>query len=176
MLCSNLPPVWAIDSYTTPILDSYAKSKLQTTSSTAKLLQTKGSNSVRFPVKGVTDTEFLLRIISTASGENAKKPIPEISSEGYPRWKRSWMDYFNALQILQSNESSSKTNALLLLARISAQDQGVVPWISGAAMLQLAHELQGEGLIEEARRIRMEMRSAFPAHPLLHKGVSNEGL
>jgi hypothetical protein len=43
-------------------------------------------------------------------------------------------------------------------------------------MLRLAQELQGEGLIEEARRIRMEMRSAFPAHPLLHKGVSNEGL
>ena len=90
--------------------------------------------------------------------------------------KRIWREYLNALQILHDEDVTTKTNAMLLLARISAEDQGVVPWISGAAMLRLAQELQVEGLIEEARRIRMEMRSAFPANPLLHKGVSNEGL
>ena len=175
-LCSNLPPVWAIDAYTSPILDSYSKSKLQTTSSIAKLLRTKGSDVVRSPVQGVTDSEFLLQIIAVASGETIQIPISELSKENYPSWKRIWREYFNALQILHDEDDATKTNAMLLLAGISAEDKGVVPWISGAAMLRLAQELQGEGLIEEARRIRMEMRSAFPAHPLLHKGVSNEGL
>jgi hypothetical protein len=175
-LCANLPPVWAIDSYTISILDSYTTSKMQTTSSIAKLLRTKGTDSVRSPVKGVTDPAFLLQIISAASGEATQDLQAANPSKKSPRWKQTWRDYFDALEMLQQKEATTKTNAMLLLARISAQDQNVVPWIAGAAMLQLAQELQVEGLIEESRRIRMEMRSAFPTHPLLHKGVSNEGL
>ncbi|MBC8201457.1 MAG: hypothetical protein H8E86_05365 [Planctomycetes bacterium] len=175
-LCANLPPVWTSDSYTRSILDSYSKSKMQTTSSIAKLLKTKGTDNDRYPVMGVADSEFLLHIVAVASGESSTNLQTINPSEETLRWKRTWKDYFAALQMLQQKDKTTKTQAMLLLSRISAQDQNVVPWISGAAMLQLAQELHDVGLAEESRRIRMEMRSAFPTHPLLHKHVSNEGL
>ena len=171
MLCSHLPPLWPLDSYTVPLLEKYKNSKLKTTSSIAKLLLMQNTNETLLPIEGVDDPDFLVQIIGSARGVSQLQSTLLTPQKEMLPWKDAWSNYFHAISLLQNNSEETRVNALLLLSKVSAQNQTAVPWLSGAAMLRLADELERDELTEEAHRIRIEARSLFPTHPLLHKGI-----
>ncbi len=173
LLCPHLPPLWKMDFYTKQVLEEYKNSKLKVTSSIAKLLLAQHHGDQLVPVDGVRDSAFLLHIVSAYRGDNDVQTLVDNKEEVVSEWKEAWSSYFTAVGLLKTASADSRTEALILLAKVSAESQRSMPWLSGAAMLLLADELETDGFTEEANRIQQEMHRVFPTHPLVQTEVSS---
>ncbi len=122
-------------------------------------------------IPGVKDGGFLAQIISVSDSTRAgygkarsdlEKTLPTLAP-----WRATWARWFLAHGMRTTGDDADRRGAMLHLAHVAAEHDASQRWLAGAAMLLLADELEKDGRVEQADRIRIELATTIPAHPLL---------
>ncbi|MDP6602091.1 MAG: hypothetical protein QGH76_07320 [Phycisphaerales bacterium] len=122
-------------------------------------------------IPGVKDGGFLAQIISVSDSARAgygkarsdlEKALPTLVP-----WRAMWARWFLARGMRTTGDDADRRAAMLHLAHVAAEHEASQRWLAGAAMLLLADELDKDGRVEQADRIRIELATTIPAHPLL---------
>lgn len=167
-LCPHLPPVLALTGSDLRAAADLAASGPPRTAALARLLLAASDPSVSVPeIPGVEDGTFGAEVIVAARGSDAAA-IAALSErlKGLDGWQAAWAHFALARGLLARGAADDRTAALLHLASVAGAHDGDQPWLAGAAMARLADELERDGKGDQARRIRLELETALPAHPL----------
>ncbi len=155
LLCPYLPPIWISNSSIPPLLNTFDD------------VQTPRLQQVINQLLNVNVTD------ETNHAQNILQMINDIGHQNEPQNSKPWLDlwrlWFEAIAILESNNSNQRKNALLNLAIVASKGKQSQPWLSCAAMYRLSDELNDDGKFESANQIIDDAKRSFPSHPLHHK-------
>ena len=167
MLCPHLPLI-NVETKDLQWLSEYKNAKNPIASSIAVVLSEDYDQSgEHLSVLHVQDPLFLSQLLRASKGETQDRAILETRLHEFKPWQQVWARYSLGLGCLKDNTKGERNRGLVHLAFVASQDPAIQPWLSGAAMIKLADELDADGQSKQATRILHEANRLFPTHPLL---------
>ncbi|MDG1137089.1 MAG: hypothetical protein P8N28_02415 [Phycisphaerales bacterium] len=117
---------------------------------------------------------FAKRILALIAGDKEALNSLQEDLPTLPRWQQIWTNYFTGIVLLEETQNAElRLQGQLALAFIASLPQEASPWLSGAALVQLAQSFQSEGDVETAEKMMFEVERRYPTHPLLHLDQQN---
>jgi len=165
MLSPHLP-IFEVDEISAQTLLPYLNSKLTVTKSLANSLsnESKAIHSKAVDSKG---SLFLSQIIQASAGSAHAMEALLTQLDSFEIWQQAWAHYALSKGLLKNPTPKQRNAGLLHLVEVASLNPEIQPWLSGAAMMKLAEELELDGLEQQAKRIQFEAVRLFPTHPII---------
>lgn len=165
MLSPHLP-VFEVDEISTQILAPYLNSILPVTKSLASYLSEE-SKTIHSKAAASEGPLFLPQIIQASASS-----VPAMESlltrlDSFDIWQQAWAHYAISKGLLKNPTPEQRNAGLLHLVKVASLNPEIQPWLTGAAMMKLAEELELDGLEQQAKRIHFEAIRLFPTHPVV---------
>lgn len=165
MLSPHLP-VFEVDEISTQTLAPYLNSKLPVTKSIANYLS-KESKTTHSKAVASEESLFLPQIIQASEGQTPAMEALLTRLDSFDIWQQAWAHYAISNGLLKNPTPKQRNAGLLHLVEVASLNPEIQPWLTGAAMMKLAEELELDGLEQQAKRIQFEAIRLFPTHPVV---------
>ncbi len=181
-VCTVLPPVWV----ESPLLESLAHELAtydarddEVVNTLAQLYRRAVLRALGRPSDGVAaalehpGVRLLERISDCAADdpdrrnaarEQLRRAIPDL-----PPWAEAWARYAIGVSLLAESGVARHQQGAVSLIHLPARYGRSQPFLAGLALAEAARTLQGDGDLEAAATLRLELQRSYPNHPL-HRG------
>ncbi|MCA9278700.1 MAG: hypothetical protein H6815_10970 [Phycisphaeraceae bacterium] len=181
-LCPLLPPVW----FDSPSLQGWsARPGPDVTSSTAITLQQmyQAGASAESGFEGATlpsltpndppGVRLVHNIIASRIGTASERDVArdalrkELDSNP-PDWLRAWCQIAVGRSLVKEDNVDSRWQGVVELLRLPAEMPHLNPYLTGLALAEAAVVSAELGDVDGATRLRTELLSSYPEHPVTH--------